>query len=239
MAVPSQVEVPRPTSSMQMSDRDVARRTSWAVSRISRWNVDSPARASSQAPTRAITRSRTVSLAPASAGTNDPTCASTAATAAARTSVDLPPMFGPERRSMSAADPPTVTSLQMTSPPNASRHGCAPPRISMKDSAPSTTRARQKPSRLETWARASSASSAATQATAAAHRAREASNAAKSDRSWSSFAPPTRRSAASSSRSKSCASQASKDREALVFFFCSHSCGTLARPKNDSGTLTR
>jgi hypothetical protein len=69
---PSNVEVPRPTSSSTTSDRRVALARIAAVSRISTMNVDSPRARLSAAPTRVKIRSTMPTRADL-AGTNEPT----------------------------------------------------------------------------------------------------------------------------------------------------------------------
>src|SRR5690606_35903165 len=80
---------------------------------ISTMNVDWPCTRLSDAPTRVKMRSATGSLA-ASAGTNEPICASNWMSPTCRSSVLLPAMFGPVRIMMRASSSST-TSFGMNS----------------------------------------------------------------------------------------------------------------------------
>mmetsp|Transcript_8659 Transcript_8659/g.28428 ORF Transcript_8659/g.28428 Transcript_8659/m.28428 type:complete len:246 (-) Transcript_8659:2202-2939(-) len=245
MAAPSQVAVPRPSSSRMTSDLADACLRIAAVSRSSTMNVDWPMRMRSDAPRRVKTRStglRRMAL----ALTKQPACARIAETQTWRSNVDLPPMFGPDSSSMRGFAPPTWTSLAMTSPadaPSPARQGWAPSSMATKGSAPSSRTARAKPGRRLTCASASRASSVPTQATAAAQRSRSLSKAAKRLRIWSTLAAAARFSASSSASTSSATSGARNDRHFLVFVRCVQPAGrcSKARPraKNCSGTSTQ
>jgi len=91
---PSYVDVPRPSSSMMISDEGVAALRIAAVSSISAMKVEMPRSWQSPAPTRAKMASRMAILALAH-GTKEPTCAMSTHAPTCRMNVDLPPMFGP------------------------------------------------------------------------------------------------------------------------------------------------
>ena len=80
---PSYVDVPRPSSSMSTSERSVAPLRMVAVSSISAIKVETPRDWQSPAPTRARIESVT-EISAESHGTNEPTCASSTLTPAAR-----------------------------------------------------------------------------------------------------------------------------------------------------------
>ena len=96
---PSNVLVPRPTSSMSTRLARVALFRMFAVSVISTMNVERPPVRSSAAPMRVKIRSIEPIVAD-SAGTTLPMCARIAISAVWRMYVDLPPMFGPVMISM-------------------------------------------------------------------------------------------------------------------------------------------
>ena len=91
---PSNVLVPRPTSSSRMSDLGVALFRMFAASFISTRNVLSPAAKLSEAPTRVNILS-TIPMVAASAGTKLPTWASKTIKPVWRRIILLPAIFGP------------------------------------------------------------------------------------------------------------------------------------------------
>mmetsp|Transcript_6924 Transcript_6924/g.29508 ORF Transcript_6924/g.29508 Transcript_6924/m.29508 type:complete len:356 (-) Transcript_6924:195-1262(-) len=129
MAKPSEVLVPRPSSSSATRLSRVHRRSMLAVSESSTMNVERPPATSSRAPMRTYTASH-ADIVSDFAGTSAPTCAITAARHTWRNSVLLPPMFGPVSRviggtpscvsSPPAARPPSRTSLGTNAFPAAS-----------------------------------------------------------------------------------------------------------------------
>mmetsp|Transcript_4869 Transcript_4869/g.12487 ORF Transcript_4869/g.12487 Transcript_4869/m.12487 type:complete len:388 (-) Transcript_4869:1385-2548(-) len=118
MAIPSNVAVPRPSSSRMTSESTVAPASTADVSSNSTRNVECPARILSFAPTRVKMASAGVNSAEA-AGTWQPSCAITASRAVCRSNVDLPPMLGPVTMAATGSSPP----------PSAEPHdpSCTPP----------------------------------------------------------------------------------------------------------------
>mmetsp|Transcript_1319 Transcript_1319/g.3116 ORF Transcript_1319/g.3116 Transcript_1319/m.3116 type:complete len:213 (+) Transcript_1319:629-1267(+) len=116
MAAPSEVEVPRPSSSSTTSERGVALRSIVAVSDSSTMKVDWPAMMWSRAPMR--TKQASIGdRVSSSAGTHAPTCAMMAPRDTWRSSVDLPPMLGPVRSMNGGAPaPPRRMSLGTNTP---------------------------------------------------------------------------------------------------------------------------
>src|SRR5258708_1189342 len=92
---PSKVLVPRPISSSRMRLRAVALCRMLAASVISTMKVERPPARSSAAPMRVKIRSSGPNTA-RSAGTELPTCASSAMSPAGPMQVDFPPLLGPE-----------------------------------------------------------------------------------------------------------------------------------------------
>ena len=101
---PSKVLVPRPISSRMTRERLPAWRRMRAVSVISTMKVDWPIARLSEAPTREKMRSHRPRRAEA-AGTKEPICARMQMSAACRSTVDLPAMFGPVMRSTRPSSP--------------------------------------------------------------------------------------------------------------------------------------
>ena len=164
---PSKVAVPRPISSRMTSARGPAWFRMAAVSTISTMKVDRPWARSSEAPTRLNSRSTTPMWA-ASAGTNEPICASTAISAFWRRNVDLPAMLGPVT-SHSRLSPDRSQSLATNGPASsraraASTTGWRPP-VMAKVVVSSTTGRHQRPSPAST-ARAAITSRSASAAAA-------------------------------------------------------------------------
>mmetsp|Transcript_22144 Transcript_22144/g.72271 ORF Transcript_22144/g.72271 Transcript_22144/m.72271 type:complete len:388 (+) Transcript_22144:609-1772(+) len=127
MAMPSKVAVPRPSSSRITSERAVACLRMSEVSSSSTRKVERPAMMASFAPTRVKMRS-TGESEHASAATQQPRCAISTVRHACRSTVDLPPMFGPVTSRKRAASP---------SPPPPAPSGAGPIRMSLGMHCPS------------------------------------------------------------------------------------------------------
>src|SRR5919108_749881 len=160
MARPSNVEVPRPTSSSSTRLRDVRLLRIDAVSTISTRNVDWPRARLSWAPTRVNRRSIRPSRAER-AGTKAPICASTTMWPVCRRYTDLPAMLGPVRITTRASSSRRRSFGVTGSPERASSTGWRPSTISRAPPASTTGR---------TWPRvwATSASPAVTSSSASA-----------------------------------------------------------------------
>mmetsp|Transcript_7278 Transcript_7278/g.10932 ORF Transcript_7278/g.10932 Transcript_7278/m.10932 type:complete len:235 (+) Transcript_7278:170-874(+) len=207
MAVPSKVDVPRPSSSRMARECGVAWCRMLAVSDSSTKKVDCPARIRSMAPRRVKMRSTGLSTKD-SQGTKQPSCAMMTARHVCLSSVLFPPMLGPLRsrqRALASSAPlgPRLTVLGMTSPPEkvACRQGCLPSTRRRNPGSPGPTSSncgQQYPGCADTSARASRASRRARQWKAVDHTSRRRSNFSNTARIWSFFAASMLSSACSS-----------------------------------------